>query len=436
LTTTNISGADFRDILAYCEKTGARIKVAPDLMSAVTGESTNNLLRDVQPQDLLGRAPIGRHEGIDLSIITSKVTLVTGAAGSIGSELCRQLCNFRAARIILLDNNESNLHELHIELLAKYPQVQFVPVLADITIREMLCEVFERYQPQVVFHAAAYKHVPMLESYPAEALRVNINGTRNLLAMAQTFAVERFVLISTDKAVNPSSVMGASKRICELMLHALALENNGPTLFTSVRFGNVLGSRGSVLPIFEHQIEAGGPITITHPDMTRYFMTIPEATNLVIHAACLTAGDDLFLLKMGEMVKIVDLAERMVRLRGLRLGKDIHVHYTGVRPGEKLYEELYTGSEQLIDTAHPSIVKLQAKQPFSMDVRRFWASLDAVMQGRVECNFSSLLEVVQLGAPSKENAGSADTLVAAAETASNDAFEAQEPQEVVYAQSA
>ncbi len=357
---TNVPGADFREILTLCESTRARIKVVPDVFALMKSKIGTGLLRDVQPEDLIGRSAVARQGGIDLERVTDRVTLVTGAAGSIGSELCRQLCDYDVEELILLDNNESGLHELGVELAARYPYLKLTPVLGDITTSDALRRIFMEYRPQIVFHAAAYKHVPMLESFPNEALRVNIGGTRKLAEICQEFGVERFVLISTDKAVNPTSVMGASKRVCELLLRALSQRPGNRTLFTSVRFGNVLGSRGSVVPAFNQQIDGGGPVTITHPNMVRYFMSIAEAANLVIHAACLTRGDDVFVLKMGEMVRIVDLAERMIRLRGLRPYVDIEIKFTGVRPGEKLYEELHSENEIVLDTAHPHISQLKS----------------------------------------------------------------------------
>lgn len=354
----NISGRDFRDILSECERTKAVIKVAPDLFALVNGNKQTALLRDVQPEDLIGRNVITRHEAVNLDVIKHKVVLITGAAGSIGSELSHQIIDYEPVKVVLLDNNESGLHDLVTELKTQFPQVNLLAVLADITVYETLCRVFEEHQPQIVFHAAAYKHVPMLEYYPDEAVRVNIRGTRLLAQLAHEFRVERFVFISTDKAVNPSSVMGASKRIGELLLHALSQQQNNQTLFTSVRFGNVLGSRGSVVPTFNQQIESGGPVTVTHPEMTRYFMSTSEAVNLIIHAACLTKGDDLYILKMGEVVKIVELAERMIRLRGLRPHEDIEIHFTGVRPGEKLHEQLLNESEQAQETLHPNIIQI------------------------------------------------------------------------------
>lgn len=354
----NISGADFRDIISRCEQTDARIKVVPDIFDLVRNEHSDVPLRDIQPEDLLGRSVVSWHKDVDIAPIREKVVLVTGAAGSIGSELSRQLMTCQPVKLVLVDNNESGLHDLVLELKALKPGIDLVPALVDVADTHSLRPVFSKYRPQIVFHAAAYKHVPMLELYPLEALRVNIRGTLNLAEMALNFDVERFVLVSTDKAVNPSSIMGASKRVGELMLHALSQEPDCSTLFAAVRFGNVLGSRGSVIPTFERQIDNGGPVTVTHQEMTRYFMSIPEAANLIIHAACLTQGDEIFILKMGEVVRIVDLAERMIRLRGLRPYKDIPIEFTGIRPGEKMHEQLYYGSENPVETAHPSIIKL------------------------------------------------------------------------------
>ncbi|MBZ0301434.1 MAG: polysaccharide biosynthesis protein [Anaerolineae bacterium] len=359
LALHNITGKDFREVVELCESTHARIKVIPDVFELVRNQQSDvPPLRDIQPEDLLGRSPVTRHQDVDLSPVMGKVILITGAAGSIGAELSHQIMDYEPVKIILLDNNESGLHDLSVELRAQYPKADLVPALVDISSLEPVRLVFKKHHPQIVFHAAAYKHVPMLEYYPQEALRVNVTGTLNLAEMALTYDVERFVLVSTDKAVKPSNIMGASKRVGELLLHAISKEEECRTLFTAVRFGNVLGSRGSVIPTFNRQIDSGGPVTVTHPDMTRYFMSIPEAVNLIIHAACMTVGDEIFVLKMGEEVRIVDLAERMVRLRGLRPYKDIAIEFTGIRPGEKLHEVLFYDDENPTDTLHPNIVKL------------------------------------------------------------------------------
>jgi FlaA1/EpsC-like NDP-sugar epimerase len=359
LAVHNIAGKDFREIVSLCEHTQARIKVIPDLFELVRNQHSDvPPLRDIQPEDLLGRSPITRHKAVDLSPVTGKTILITGAAGSIGSELSRQIMHYQPVKVVLLDNNESGLHDLSVELHAQHPGIDLVPALIDIASLEPVRAAFRKHRPQIVFHAAAYKHVPMLEYYPQEALRVNINGTLNLAEVALTYDVERFVLVSTDKAVKPSNIMGASKRVGELLLHAMSMEPDCKTRFVAVRFGNVLGSRGSVIPTFNRQIDNGGPVTVTHPDMTRFFMSIPEAVNLIIHAACLTEGDEIFVLKMGEEVRIVDLAERMIRLRGLRPYKDVAIQFMGIRPGEKLHEALFYDDENPTETLHPNIVKL------------------------------------------------------------------------------
>ncbi len=354
----NITGTRFREILTICEQTTARIKIVPDVFELLNTDDHAPLLRDVQAEDLLGRQPISWHSGVDAALVSNKTVLITGAAGSIGSELCRQMMKYHPVRLVMVDNNESGLHDLHVDLQNEHPDQDIVAVLADITNRAKVEAIFARYQPQLVYHAAAYKHVPLLETFPDEAIRVNVGGTLNVAEIAQAQGVERFILISTDKAVNPSSIMGASKRICELVTQALSTQSHNRTLFAAVRFGNVLGSRGSVVPTFERQIEAGGPVTVTDKDMVRYFMSIPEAVNLVIQAACLTDGDDLFMLRMGEAVPIVELAERMIRLHGLRPQIDIPIVFTGARPGEKLCEELYADFETPYATVHPDIVRL------------------------------------------------------------------------------
>lgn len=353
----NISGPDFREVLAYCKRTDARINTVPELLAPICVRANPSVFHDIRAEDFLDRESLDHRHQVDVSILAGKVILVTGAAGSIGSELCRQLAACEPARLIVLDNNESGLYDLCLELRMQ-TQAQVVDVLADITVQKAVAEVIATHWPQIVFHAAAYKHVPLLERFPHEALRVNIGGTWNLARLAQRYGTERFVLISSDKAVNPSSVMGASKRICELMMQVLSQQAGNMTRFTTVRFGNVLGSRGSVVPVFDRQIDAGGPVTVTDKNMQRYFMTIPEAVNLVMQAACLTQGRDLFMLQMGEVVRVVDLAERMIRMRGLRPYKDVAISFTGIRPGEKLTEELSSASELPRPTGHPGIVEL------------------------------------------------------------------------------
>ncbi|NLX10369.1 MAG: polysaccharide biosynthesis protein [Chloroflexi bacterium] len=391
----NISGPDLRKILGFCEITSARIKIVPDVFALMSTNQNAPLLRDVEPEDFLGRKPIGRHEAVDLSPVTGKVLMVTGAAGSIGSELSRQLISYNPTALVLLDNNESGLHDLVTRLNALSPGSRLVPVLADITNEDAMAQVFNFHRPQVIFHTAAYKHVPMLELYPGEAVRVNIGGTRLVAELALDYGVERFVLISTDKAVKPTSVMGASKRMCELLMHALSEQSGGRTLYTSVRFGNVLGSRGSVVPTFNRQIDAGGPVTVTHQDMTRYFLTIPEAVNLVIHAASLTQGDDLFMLRMGEVVRIVELAERMIRMRGLRPYQDVDIQFTGMRPGEKLHEQLHTDYENIVETVHPNIVQL-VSQANGFDSSLFLEQISALLSRGLNSDVDTLNQLLSI----------------------------------------
>ena len=394
----NISGTDFREILTFCESTNALVKIVPDLEAIVNAKRSQAMLRDVQAEDFIGRSTVTHFEAVDLTPIKQKIVLITGSAGSIGSELSRQIMLYSPMQVILLDNNESGLHDLVTELRAKFPVIDLVPALVDITVRSSLQWVYEKYHPQIVFHAAAYKHVPMLEYYPREALRVNIEGTRNVAELAREFRVERFVLISSDKAVNPSSVMGATKRVGELMLHSLAQTGDGSTLFASVRFGNVLGSRGSVVPTFNRQIDNGGPVTVTHRDMTRYFMSIPEAVNLIIHAACLTQGNDIYVLRMGEVVNILELAERMIRLRGLRPYTDVPIEFSGIRPGEKMHEELFHGEEHPLETLHPDILKVNTwRNEFAWP--DFWNKLNRLTNDPPEYPsdiINSLLQLITL----------------------------------------
>ncbi len=386
LAIYNISREDFRAILEICQETPAAIKVLPSVFEFLSGANGVGTLRDVRAEDLLGRQPVEVDLAACGALLAGKRVLVTGAAGSIGSELCRQIAAFGPERLVLVDNNESGLYDLDCALRMADGQWQsadggsdnpqseihnpkFVPVVADVTHRGRMKAVFEEHRPQVVFHAAAYKHVPLMEAHPDEAVRVNVLGTWVVADLARRHGCERFVLISTDKAVNPSCVMGATKRLCEMLVttanhgpRAAASGGQGGTLFTAVRFGNVLGSRGSVIPMFERQIEQGGPVTVTHPEMTRYFMTVQEAVSLIIQAATFTEGGDLFLLDMGNPVCIDDLARRLIRLRGLRPDVDIPIVYTGVRPGEKLHEELWSSDEDLLPTPHPRIYRVRQER--------------------------------------------------------------------------
>jgi FlaA1/EpsC-like NDP-sugar epimerase len=375
-----IPGEALREILSLCLSTPARVKILPDFVDDIGSTAGALPLKDIMPEDLLGRHLHQIDQTACQKLIEGKVVLVTGAAGSIGSELSRQILDFGPRSLILLDNNETGLHDLALTLrtcqspasvVQHEPSENIVPIIADVTRRARMEHVFETYHPQIIFHAAAYKHVPLMEEHPGEAVLVNISGTRTLIQLAAHYHSERFVLISSDKAVNPTSVMGMTKRVAELMLlnqsqqQSLNGRRNGkqPTLFTAVRFGNVLGSRGSVAPVFTRQIDLGGPVTVTHPEMTRYFMSIPEAVSLVIQAAALTEGYDLFMLNMGQKIRIADLAQKMIRLRGLRPNEDIKIIYTGVRPGEKLHEELLAPHEDRAPTSHPGIFRVLSAYP-------------------------------------------------------------------------
>jgi FlaA1/EpsC-like NDP-sugar epimerase len=344
------SGRVIRELIEICQSTPAKLRIFQG-----TGDllSRDSKIRNIELEDLLRREPVKLNLEEIAAYLTGKTVLVSGAGGSIGSELCRQICSFNPRSLVILDYSENNLFDIDNELREAYPAIRIETELADIKDRPRLQLVFSRSQPQVVFHAAAHKHVPMMEKHPAEAVKNNILGTRNIAEMADKFGTETFILISTDKAVNPTSVMGATKRIAEMLIQDL--NQNSPTSFAAVRFGNVLGSRGSVIPTFKRQIENGGPVTVTHPDMTRYFMTIPEAVQLVIEAGAMASGGEIFVLDMGEPVKITDLARDLIRLHGYEPDKDIKISFTGIRPGEKLYEELFSAREQMAATMHDRI---------------------------------------------------------------------------------
>ncbi|MGE5423088.1 MAG: UDP-N-acetylglucosamine 4,6-dehydratase family protein, partial [Ignavibacteriales bacterium] len=303
--------------------------------------------------DLLRREPVALDLQQIASYLKAKTIMVSGAGGSIGSELCRQLCQHGIGKLIILDNSENNVFLIENELRQHHLSVDIEAELCDVKDQYNLDWIFEKYHPQVVFHAAAYKHVPMMEKHPAEAIKNNVLGSKNIAEAADKYGVETFILISTDKAVNPTNVMGATKRIAELM--TMEINKRSQTRYTAVRFGNVLGSRGSVIPTFKQQIEEGGPITVTHPEMTRFFMTIPEAVQLVIQAGAMSKGGEIFVLDMGEPVKILDLAQDLLKLYGYEAGKDIDIAITGIRPGEKLYEELFTAREQMAATQNERI---------------------------------------------------------------------------------
>jgi len=352
ITISTAPGPVMRNIADVCQKAGLRVKVVPGLHQIVGGEMKLTRIRDVAIEDLLRREPIVLDDAAVASDLRDAVIMVTGAGGSIGSELCRQVALFGPRRLLLVERAENALFEIHREMRELFPELVLEPLVADIAESARLTQIFRQYRPHVVFHAAAHKHVPMMEWNPAEAIKNNVLGTRTLADIAHAHETRSFVMISTDKAVNPTSVMGASKRAAEIYIQALA--NRSATRFVTVRFGNVLGSNGSVVPIFKEQIERGGPVTVTHPDMKRYFMTIPEACQLVLQAGAMGKGGEIFILDMGAPVKIVDLARDLIQLSGFS-EQEIPIVFSGIRPGEKLYEELSVAEEQAQKTQHPKI---------------------------------------------------------------------------------
>jgi FlaA1/EpsC-like NDP-sugar epimerase len=346
-------GKTLRRIVNCCEKTKVCVKTLPGISDIIDGKISVSQIKNVDIEDLLGREAVVLDEKSISSYLTGKKILITGAAGSIGSEICRQVVRFNPAKMVLLDSAETPLFFLESELLSKVPKLSLIPTICDIRNKQRMENIFAEFNFDVVFHAAAYKHVPMMEYNPAEAVMNNIGGTRILADIAHKSGVKNFVMISTDKAVNPTNIMGATKRTAEIYVQSLAQKSS--TKFTTVRFGNVLGSNGSVIPIFKEQIKNGGPVRVTDPHIMRYFMTIPEASQLVLQAGCIGNGGEIFVLDMGEPVKIVDLAEELIRLSGLVPYEDIDIVFTGLRPGEKLFEELLIAGEGIMPTSHEKI---------------------------------------------------------------------------------
>ena len=353
IAIAKVSRMEIRRIVGICEEIGVRVQIIPGLYEIIDGVVEITRFRDVQVEDLLGREQVRLEEGSIAEFLEDKVVLVTGAGGSIGSELARQVARFTPAKLLLLDRAEFALFEIDRELRKLRPEMSIVPLVADVCDESRIRAVFARYRPAVVFHAAAHKHVPLVESNPSEGVKNNVLGTWCVGEISSEFGAEAFILISTDKAVRPTSVMGASKRVAELAVQEL--NSRDGTRFLAVRFGNVLGSAGSVIPIFREQILEGGPVTVTDPEMVRYFMTIPEATQLVLQAGAMGNGGEIFILDMGEPVNIRDLAEDMIVLGGLKPHEDIEIVFTGLRPGEKLYEEINLDGEALTNTRHPKI---------------------------------------------------------------------------------
>jgi FlaA1/EpsC-like NDP-sugar epimerase len=354
ITIAKANREDFRRILAACEAVPVKARVIPGMHELLSGNVSVNRIRNVEIEDLLGRDPVTLDRELVGAFLTDKVVVVTGAGGSIGAELARQVARFGPRKLLLVERAEGALFEIDRELSAKHTELSVVPVIADVGDAERLDAVFKEHRPSVIFHAAAHKHVPMMEKNPGEAVKNNVLGTRTVAEAAGRYGAAAFVLISTDKAVRPTSIMGATKRVAELVVQQLKSRFPG-TRFVAVRFGNVLGSAGSVIPIFREQIEKGGPVTVTHPEMVRYFMTIPEAAQLVLQAGALGEGGEIFVLDMGAPVRILELAKDMIRLSGLRPYEDVDIVFSGVRAGEKLYEELGTDGEAVVRTRHPKI---------------------------------------------------------------------------------
>ncbi|HZK56532.1 MAG TPA: nucleoside-diphosphate sugar epimerase/dehydratase [Desulfosporosinus sp.] len=347
------SGESVREIVQICEKSGVDLKIMPGVYDIISGDISINPIRQIQVEDLLGRDPVRVDLQEVAGYVAGETVFITGAGGSIGSEICRQIARFNPGKLVLIGHGENSIFDIEQELRAEHPGIDYITEILDIKDRRKVDLIFARYKPGVVFHAAAHKHVPLMERNPEEALKNNVVGSQNLAEAADKTKVKIFVSISTDKAVNPTSVMGATKRTVEMLIQSL--DRRSQTKFVAVRFGNVLGSSGSVIPTFKRQIAKGGPVTVTHPDMVRYFMTIPEAAQLVIQAGAMAKGGEIFILDMGKPVKIVDLAKDLIRLSGLEPEIDIKIQFTGIRPGEKLYEELLTAEEGITSTKHSRI---------------------------------------------------------------------------------
>lgn len=366
---------EVREIVEECSKTKCKLKILPGIFELIDGQVSIKEIRDVEIEDLLGRDPVKVDLDEISSYLTNKVVLVTGGGGSIGSELCRQIAGFNPNKLLILDIYENNAYDIQNELKRKYPSLDLEVLIASVRDRVRMEEIFRDYRPEAVFHAAAHKHVPLMENNPQEAIKNNIFGTKNVAECAHEFGSRRFVLISTDKAVNPTNIMGATKRVSEMLIQSM--DKTSKTEFVAVRFGNVLGSNGSVIPLFKKQIAAGGPVTVTDAEMTRYFMTIPEAVQLVIQAGSMAQGGEIFILDMGDPVKIIDLAKNLIRLSGFEPGVDMPIEIIGLRPGEKLYEELLLEEEGLTSTTHE---KIFVGKPVFTDLKLLHRELDILTE--------------------------------------------------------
>ncbi|MDF1616969.1 polysaccharide biosynthesis protein [Petrocella sp. FN5] len=391
--------ASMKQIIEECNRSEANVRIIPDIHEIIDGKVSLSKIRDVEIEDLLGRDMVNLNVSEVANYIQDKVIMITGGGGSIGSELCRQIARFLPSKLIILDVYENNAYDIQNELLRAYgDELNLDVIIASVRDRDNIFSIVEEHAPHVIFHAAAHKHVPLMERAPKEAIKNNVFGTKNVAEAAHKFGVERFVMVSTDKAVNPTNIMGASKRICEMIIQGLAKESE--TKFTAVRFGNVLGSNGSVIPLFKKQIEAGGPITVTHKEIIRYFMTISEAAQLVIQSGAIAKGGETFVLDMGEPVKIYDLAVDLIRLSGLKLNEDIKIKITGLRPGEKLYEELLMDEEGLMNTNYE---KIHIGQPIQINYRELKSTLNELLIILKSPENESLIEMIQDIVPTYRN---------------------------------
>ena len=380
-----------KEILDICKETDCKLRTLPGIYQLINGDVSVSKLKEVEIEDLLGRDPIQINTEEVLDSVHNKVILVTGGGGSIGSELCRQIAAHYPKQLIILDIYENSAYEIQQELLRKYPDLNQVVLIASVRNTAHIEKIFETYHPDIVYHAAAHKHVPLMETSPNEAIKNNVFGTYKTAQAAAKYGVKKFVLISTDKAVNPTNIMGASKRICEMVIQMM--NHTTDTNFVAVRFGNVLGSNGSVIPLFKQQIAAGGPVTVTDPNIIRYFMTIPEAVSLVLQAGAYARGGEIFVLNMGEPVKILDLATNLIKLSGYKPGEDIEIKFTGLRPGEKMYEELLMNEEGLKETANKMIF---IGKPIEFDEEEFRRQLDILEQEAVNEDGDIRTEVMKI----------------------------------------
>lgn len=373
------SAKETKAILDICKQTGCELKRLPGMYQLVNGDVSISKLKDVDVNDLLGRDPITVDLDSIMGYVSDKVVMVTGGGGSIGSELCRQIASHNPKQLVIVDIYENTTYDIQQELKRNYPELDLVVLIASVRNTKRMDLIFDKYRPEIVYHAAAHKHVPLMEDSPNEAVKNNVLGTWKVVQAADKYNVKRFVMISTDKAVNPTNIMGATKRICEMIIQTY--NNRSKTEYVAVRFGNVLGSNGSVIPLFKKQIEAGGPVTVTHPDIIRYFMTIPEAVSLVLQAGAYAKGGEIFVLDMGEPVKIVDLARNLILLSGHKPDEDIQIEFTGLRPGEKLYEEMLMKEEGMQETANKLI---HIGKPIQMDEEKFLKQLEEIKEHVVE----------------------------------------------------